>query len=36
MAALHDITIRHEIRECTVNGKPGYFHFRENDKRRTK
>lgn len=26
MAALHDITIRHEIRECTVNGKPGYFH----------
>lgn len=26
MASLHDITIRHEIRECTVNGKPGYFH----------
>lgn len=26
MAALPDITIRHEIRECTVNGKPGYFH----------
>ena len=25
MAALHDITIRYEIRECTVNGKPGYF-----------
>lgn len=26
MAALHDIVIRHELRECTVNGKPGYFH----------
>lgn len=26
MAALHDITIRPELRECTVNGKPGYFH----------
>lgn len=26
MDALHDITIRPELRECTVNGKPGYFH----------
>ena len=26
MAALSDITIRPELRSCTVNGEPGYFH----------
>ena len=26
MATLYDITIRPELRSCTVNGEPGYFH----------
>lgn len=26
MAELHGIMIRPELRGCTVNGKPGYFH----------
>ena len=26
MAALYDITFRPELRSCTVNGEPGYFH----------